>query len=47
MKGGLDLWVSPRDLREWQEALDALDAGQDIAWREFARGPALRVAPSP
>jgi hypothetical protein len=43
VKGSLDLWVSPRDLREWQEALDALDAGQDIAWRDVARGPALCV----
>ncbi|MER7576720.1 DUF5959 family protein [Streptomyces sp. NPDC126514] len=43
VKGSLDLWVFPEDLREWQEALDALDAGQDVAWREFARGPALFV----
>ncbi|MGV9455434.1 DUF5959 family protein [Streptomyces sp. NPDC003635] len=43
VKGSLAVWVFPRDLSEWQEALDALDAGRDIAWREFSRGPALFV----
>ncbi|WBB59706.1 DUF5959 family protein [Streptomyces sp. WMMC500] len=36
VRGTLRTWVFPEDLREWQQALDSLDAGQDIAWREGA-----------
>ncbi|MGW1893491.1 DUF5959 family protein [Streptomyces sp. NPDC002004] len=43
VRGRLDTWVVPDDLRHWQEALDALDAGQDIAWREDTRGPELVI----
>ncbi|MDT9695677.1 DUF5959 family protein [Streptomyces sp. P17] len=43
VKGSLQVWVFPRELREWQEALDALDAGRDVAWREFSRGPSVFV----
>lgn len=38
VRGSLRTSVFPDDLRQWQEALDALDAGQDIAWREDTRG---------
>ncbi|MFI9752710.1 DUF5959 family protein [Streptomyces collinus] len=31
------------DLRQWQQALDSLDAGRDIAWCEGKRGPWLYV----
>jgi hypothetical protein len=34
VRGSLRTWVSPEDLREWRDALDTLDAGEDIAWRE-------------
>ncbi|WP_405590655.1 DUF5959 family protein [Streptomyces sp. NBC_01092] len=41
--GALKTWVFPEDLRQWQQALDSLDAGQDIAWREGKRGPWLFI----
>ena len=37
--GRLKTWIFAEDLRQWQQALDMLDAGQDIAWREGARAP--------
>ncbi|MET7696982.1 MULTISPECIES: DUF5959 family protein [unclassified Streptomyces] len=43
VRGSLEVRVFPEELREWQEALDALDAGQDIAWREGARGAELHI----
>ncbi|WP_128380603.1 DUF5959 family protein [Streptomyces cavernae] len=43
VRGSCGVWVFPEDLRRWQEALDALDAGQDIAWREGGRGPELFI----
>ncbi len=43
VRGSLKTWVLPDDLRHWQEALDALDAGQDIAWRENTRGPEVFI----
>lgn len=30
-------------LTEWQECLDALDAGRAITWRDAVRGPALSI----
>ncbi|MFJ8362732.1 DUF5959 family protein [Streptomyces sp. NPDC093984] len=43
VRGSVAVWLFPEDLRRWQQALDALDAGQDIAWREGARGPRLFI----
>ena len=43
VRGRVAAWLLPEDLRQWQQALDALDAGRDIAWREGARGPRLFV----
>ncbi|OAH13179.1 DUF5959 family protein [Streptomyces jeddahensis] len=43
VRGGIGISVFPEDLQQWQEALDALDAGQDIAWREGGRGPEMFV----
>jgi len=43
VRGSLQAWVLPDELRQWQEALDALDAGQDIAWREGVRGAELHI----
>ncbi|MER6471348.1 DUF5959 family protein [Streptomyces collinus] len=43
IKGTLSSWLSPGDLTEWQDCLDALDAGRAITWRDAARGPALSV----
>ncbi|MFF7356890.1 DUF5959 family protein [Streptomyces filipinensis] len=43
VRGTLRTWVSPEDLRQWQQALDSLDAGQDIAWCEGKRVPWLFI----
>jgi hypothetical protein len=43
VRGGLSWPLFPQDLREWQEALDELDAGYDIAWREGGRGPSVFI----
>ncbi|AUH40872.1 DUF5959 family protein [Streptomyces sp. CMB-StM0423] len=43
VRGTLKTWLFPEDLDEWQQALDALDAGHDIAWREGSRAPWLYV----
>ncbi|MGW1028110.1 DUF5959 family protein [Streptomyces sp. NPDC002577] len=43
VRGSTGISVFPEDLRQWQEALDALDAGQDVAWREGVRGPEMFV----
>ncbi len=43
ISGTLNDWLFPADLTEWQECLDALDAGQPITWREAARGPSLSI----
>lgn len=33
VRGSVATPVTPSDLTEWQEALDALDTGDDIGWR--------------
>ncbi|MFF4212644.1 DUF5959 family protein [Streptomyces sp. NPDC001796] len=43
VRGSVAARLLPEDLRQWQQALDALDAGRDIAWREGTRGPRLFV----
>ncbi|MEV0173109.1 DUF5959 family protein [Streptomyces sp. NPDC050803] len=43
VRGTLRTWVFPGDLGQWQSALDLLDAGKDIAWREGTRAPSLFV----
>ncbi|WP_381802242.1 DUF5959 family protein [Streptomyces niveus] len=46
ISGTLNTWLFPEDLTEWREcldALDALDAGRAITWREATRGPALSI----
>ncbi|MFI1168621.1 DUF5959 family protein [Streptomyces sp. NPDC020801] len=43
-RGCLKTWVVPDDLRHRQEAMDVLDAGQDIAWRQGTRVPEVFVA---
>ncbi|WP_419993985.1 DUF5959 family protein [Streptomyces boninensis] len=44
VRGTLETWIFPDDLRQWQQALDTLDVGGDIAWREGQRGPWLYIA---
>ncbi|MER6676677.1 DUF5959 family protein [Streptomyces sp. NPDC000983] len=43
VSGRLDVRVLAEDLREWQEALDALDSGQDEDRRAFSHGASLLV----
>ncbi|MFE0674264.1 DUF5959 family protein [Streptomyces sp. NPDC058867] len=43
VSGHLGVRVLPEDLREWQEALDALDSGQDVDRRAFSHGASLVV----
>ena len=43
VSGTLATRLSPQDLRQWQESLDALDAGQDIAWCEGKPVPWLFI----
>lgn len=43
VRGTLKTWIFPEDLRQWQQALDSLDTGQDIAWREGSRAPRLFI----
>ncbi|MFG2881140.1 DUF5959 family protein [Streptomyces sp. NPDC048297] len=43
VRGTLATWLVPEDLRRWQQALDSLDAGQDITWREGGRAPWLFI----
>ncbi|MEW2615904.1 DUF5959 family protein [Streptomyces sp. NPDC047880] len=43
VRGALKTWIFPEDLRQWQQALDSLDAGRDIAWREGHSAPWLFI----
>ncbi|MGW2769937.1 DUF5959 family protein [Streptomyces sp. NPDC001275] len=43
ISGTLNTWVFPADLNEWQDCLDALDAGEVITWRDATRAPALSI----
>lgn len=43
ISGTLNTWLFPADLTEWQQCLDALDAGQDVTWRDATRAPALSI----
>ncbi|MET9757516.1 DUF5959 family protein [Streptomyces sp. NPDC006372] len=43
VRGALPTRLLPGDLRQWQQALDLLDAGQDIAWRADGRAPGLFI----
>ena len=43
VSGTVRTWLGPEDLTEWQQALDALDAGHDIAWREGLSDPCLLI----
>lgn len=43
VRGSVRTSVSAADLREWQEALDVLDTGHGIAWREGAAEPGMSI----
>ncbi|WP_344591152.1 DUF5959 family protein [Actinomadura vinacea] len=43
VSGRTDLVLDDRKLRSWAEALDTLDAGEDIAWMRMSRGPSVSI----
>lgn len=43
VRGSIATWIFPEDLTEWQEALDALDGGEGIAWREGKRATEMFI----
>jgi Family of unknown function (DUF5959) len=43
VRGSTPTWVFLEDLTEWQEALDTLDGGGDIRWRQDKRTVELLV----
>ncbi|MGW2559540.1 DUF5959 family protein [Streptomyces sp. NPDC001514] len=47
VSGSIATWIFSEDLAAWQRALDALDGGEDIAWREGERATELFVALDP
>ncbi|WP_031518842.1 DUF5959 family protein [Streptomyces sp. NRRL F-5123] len=43
VSGGVMTRISGDDLGEWQQALDLLDTGHEISWRDGANTPGLYV----
>ncbi|MET7617902.1 DUF5959 family protein [Streptomyces sp. NPDC005408] len=43
VSGSIDLVLSASKLESWAVALNRLDAGEDVAWMEWDRGPSLFV----
>ncbi|MEV0692673.1 DUF5959 family protein [Streptomyces sp. NPDC050388] len=43
VSGRIDLVLSTSKLEAWSDALDRLDAGEDVAWMERSRGPSLFI----
>lgn len=47
VRGSAATSLTPEDLTGWQDALDALDTGEDVAWREDEPVPGLAVELEP
>jgi hypothetical protein len=47
VRGSMAVTIFPEDLTEWRDALDSLDGGQDVAWREGERAPELFIELDP
>ncbi|MFF5897906.1 DUF5959 family protein [Streptomyces argenteolus] len=43
VSGRTDLVLSVSRLNAWAEALNGLEAGEDVAWMEWDRGPSVRI----
>ncbi|MGW5090502.1 DUF5959 family protein [Streptomyces sp. 067-1] len=43
VSGRLDLALYAWKLDQWADALDKLDAGEDVAWMKTSRGPSILV----
>ncbi|MFF4230586.1 DUF5959 family protein [Streptomyces sp. NPDC001820] len=47
VRGSIATSIFPEDLTEWQEALDTLDGGQDVSWRENKRAAEMFIELDP
>ncbi|WP_405983793.1 DUF5959 family protein [Streptomyces sp. NBC_00872] len=43
VSGRTNLMLSTSKLERWAAALDKLDAGEDVVWMEWGRGPSISV----
>lgn len=43
VSGRIDLALSAAGLGSWADALDRLDAGEDVAWMEMSSGPSIFI----
>ncbi|MFF3751741.1 DUF5959 family protein [Streptomyces sp. NPDC002018] len=43
VSGRIDLVLSISKLESWADALNRLDAGEDVAWMEWDRGPSIWI----
>ncbi|MFF3957154.1 DUF5959 family protein [Streptomyces sp. NPDC001890] len=43
VSGSIDLVLSASKLASWADALNRLDAGEDVAWMEWDRGPSIWI----
>ncbi|PJM97829.1 hypothetical protein CG740_38970 [Streptomyces sp. CB01201] len=43
VSGRIDLVLSTSKLESWADALDRLDADEDVAWMEWDRGPSIWI----
>ncbi|MER8097358.1 DUF5959 family protein [Streptomyces goshikiensis] len=43
VSGRIDLALYVARLESWANALDRLDAGEDVAWMEMSRGPSIFI----
>ncbi|GHI41127.1 DUF5959 family protein [Streptomyces violascens] len=43
VSGRIDLVLSVSKLESWGDALNRLDAGEDVAWMEWDRGPTISI----
>jgi uncharacterized protein DUF5959 len=41
--GRLQIWLSQETLDRWRDALDVLDAGDDVVWDTGSRGPMVSL----
>lgn len=43
VSGRVDLVLTTSKLERWADALNRLDAGEDVAWMEMSRGPSIFI----
>jgi hypothetical protein len=47
VRGSIATWVAGEDISRWQDALDTLDTGEDVAWRMDGRATGISVELDP